>query len=81
MSLHSYERSRELAARDEPFSAYIMAAMRKADTGNSRRLRAAFPEIDQELYERYWCPGGLTVAEGGNLDDAPTYEEFRRNTL
>jgi hypothetical protein len=56
---------------DHPFSALIMAAMRKADTNNAMRLRRAFPEIDQELYERYWCPGGLTVAEGGVLDAAP----------
>jgi hypothetical protein len=77
MSQHSYERSKVLGTQDEPFSAYIMAAMRKADTYNAARFRSAFPEIAQEFYERYWCGGGLTVDEGGTLEAMP-YEEYAR---
>jgi hypothetical protein len=63
MSLHSYEVSRELARDDPPFSALIMAAMRKADTKNSQRLQMAFPEIFRELQLRYDSPGGLLPGE------------------
>jgi hypothetical protein len=69
MSLHSYEVSLELAKDDPPFSALIMAAMRKADTQNIARLRLAFPEICSELDERYWTPGGLIASEGGIRDN------------
>ena len=75
MSLHSYQRSLDLSKQDEPFSSYIMAAMRKADTHNAARLRQAFPEIAREFYERFWCPGGLTVDEGGTLESI-SYDEY-----
>ena len=75
MSQHSYEESKLLSAADHPFSAFIMAAMRKADIYNAARLRMAFPEIAQEFYERFWCGGGLTVAEGGVLEAVP-YDEY-----
>lgn len=63
MSLHSYQVSLELTKNDPPFSALIMAAMRKADTNNAQLLVAAFPEIWDELSERYWSPGGLIAGE------------------
>jgi hypothetical protein len=75
MSLHSYQRSLDLSKQDEPFSSYIMAAMRKADTHNAAALRFAFPEIAREFYERFWCGGGLTVDEGGTLEVIP-YDEY-----
>lgn len=75
MSQHSYEESKLLSAADHPFSAYIMAAMRKADTHNAAALRFAFPEIAREFYERFWCGGGLTVDEGGTLEAIP-YDEY-----
>jgi hypothetical protein len=53
---------------DPPFYALIMAAMRKADTTNSDLLKRAFPEVWDELEERYWTPGGLTASEGGIID-------------
>lgn len=58
MSLHSYMVSYDLATHDYPFEALIMAAMRKADTRNSRLLHDAFPAIHDELYARYNAPGG-----------------------
>lgn len=63
MSLHSYLVSQELSAGDPPFSSLIMAAMRKADTTNTARLKHAFPEIWAEFEERYWAPGGLLERE------------------
>lgn len=68
MSLYSYNLSRELVKEDPSFSALIMAAMWKADTDNSAKLRLAFPEIWDELEERYWTPGGLVKSEGGIRD-------------
>lgn len=69
MSLHSYQVSLEISATDPPFSALIMAAMRKADSNNIVLLQAAFPEIWFELEERYWTPGGLIASEGGVRDN------------
>ena len=63
MSYHSYVVGRELLMTDPPFSALIMAAMRKADTDNSIKLAFAFPEIWQELQARYNAPGGYLEGE------------------
>jgi hypothetical protein len=68
MSLHSYKVSQEISKEDYPFSALIMAAMRKADSQNIVKLTLAFPEIWDELDERYWTPGGLIASEGGVRD-------------
>ena len=57
MSLYAYEHSARIAAV-EPFDALIMAAMRRADTENFRKLKAAFPELADELERRYRAPGG-----------------------
>ena len=38
MSLHSFERSKVLSTQDEPFSAYLMEALRKADTHHAAAL-------------------------------------------
>ncbi len=58
MSLYDYERSRALASTDEPFYALIMAAMRRADSHNEMLLRAAWPDVWDELRDRYNAPGG-----------------------
>ena len=68
MSLHEYVSSREVVQmrheRGWPFYALIMAAMREADSDNLRRLRAAWPQVWDELHARYNAPGGyLTEAE------------------
>lgn len=68
MSRHDYERSYDLARRDEPFYALIMAAMRKADSMNAARLRREFPDTWNELQARYDAPAGL-------LPDDPDYDE------
>lgn len=42
-----------------------MAAYRKADTENSAKLRAAWPELCAEMQYRYWSGGGLLPGEPG----------------
>jgi hypothetical protein len=63
MSFYSYKASQLLSAEDAPFDAYIMAAMRKADTFNLINLKAAFPNIWGELQARYNAPGGFINGE------------------
>jgi len=48
---------------DPPFYALIMAAMRKADSSNTDKLAAAFPDVWGELKARYHAPGGLLPSE------------------
>jgi hypothetical protein len=59
MSYHEYMVSREMTSTDPPFYALIMCAMRKADTTNAAKLRAAFPDVWNEFQARYNAPGGV----------------------
>jgi len=63
MSHYDYEKSKEISAEDPPFASLVMAAIRKADTENTAKLKSAFPEIFNELQERYWATGGLLPEE------------------
>lgn len=54
--LYDYIKSQKLT--DEPFYALIMAAMRGADDVNLAKLKAAFPDVWEELHARYHAPGG-----------------------
>jgi hypothetical protein len=63
VSLYAYRESLHLGAEDFGFHALIMAAMRKADSDNIERLKAAFPETWEELRARYNAPGGLLPGE------------------
>jgi len=64
VGLYDYELSRQLEAQDVPFQALIMAAMRRADMDNLRALRAAWPDVWDELAARHEAPAGcLTEAE------------------
>lgn len=58
MSHYDYVCSARIAADDPPFYALVMAAMRKADSGNLDRLRGAFPDAWAELDQRYNSAGG-----------------------
>ena len=64
MSLYSYNQSLEIAKHDYDFDALLMAAMRKADTYNTFALQLAFPNIWNELQERYNAPGGILDIDG-----------------
>jgi hypothetical protein len=59
MSLHEYRESVDLGRRDASFYSLIMAAMRKADDNNLPKLKAAWPEVWEELQARYNAPGGV----------------------
>jgi hypothetical protein len=59
MSLYDYQISEKLALEDYPFYSLIMAAMRKADTDNTVKLKACWPEIWRELERRYHAASGL----------------------
>lgn len=68
MSLYDYRASQQIGATDPPFYSLIMAAIRKADTFNTTRLRSAFPEVYAEFEARYNAPGGMLPddhADGG----------------
>ena len=58
MSLYDYRVSADIVRSDPPFYAIIMAAIRKADTDNAAKLRAAWPEVVKEFAARYNAPGG-----------------------
>lgn len=72
MSLIDYKVSQQISADDPPFYAIIMAAMRKADTDNLRRLKQAWPHVWEELERRYHSPGGVLPEE-----DLPTGQDRR----
>lgn len=63
MTWHDYQQSKTFADGDPWFTALIMAAMRKADHVNERKLRAAWPEVWDELQARYNAPGGYLPGE------------------
>lgn len=63
MSLYDYEKSKEISKGDPPFASFIMAAARKADTENFKKLKLVFPEIVAELQVRYDSPDGLLKGE------------------
>lgn len=69
MSLYDYKESQRIAAQDYPFAALIMAAMRKADTDNADALKAAFPDMWDDLQLRYSAPGGLLPGERRTQND------------
>ena len=70
MSRYDYETSRHIEGQDYPFYALIMAAMRQADTDNTELLKAAWPEVYDELKQRYNAPGGVLPGEGGSDEAA-----------
>lgn len=63
MARWDYQKSRELTQLDPSFEALIMAAARKADSGNFELLRRAFPGIVAELQARYDAPNGILPGE------------------
>lgn len=53
MSNHDFVASYDVYINDYPFNALIMAAIRQADDDEQRRLRAAFPDVFDELVQRW----------------------------
>lgn len=77
MSLHSYHLSKKLSKSDPPFYALIMAAMRKADTENLRRLKEMWPAVWEELQARYNAPGMGVLPEDGPIDPVRLAQQVR----
>jgi len=63
VSLYDYKKSQEIAAKDYPFYALIMAAIRQADTDNLYKLREAFPHVCLEFSFRYNAPDGKLAGD------------------
>lgn len=63
MSRYDYEISKQISGNGLPFYALIMAAMRQADTPNTRKLIDAWPEVYDELQARYNTPGGILAGD------------------
>jgi hypothetical protein len=63
VSRYDYERSRVIAATDEPFYALMMAAYRRADSANAQKIQAMWPDLVDELTERYHAPGGILPSD------------------
>lgn len=63
MSRYDYEQGKKIEAYQFPFYAIIQAAMRQADTDNTKKLKEAFPEVWEELHERYNSPGGFLPSD------------------
>ena len=57
MSLHEYEASNRVN-HGFSFVSIIMAAMRRADSDDTYKLKTMWPEIWEELSARYNAPGG-----------------------
>ena len=53
MSHYDYKKACELFFEDIPFYAIIMAAFMKGDRTNLAKLKIAFPDVFEELNERY----------------------------
>ena len=63
MSLRDYEIGHKISCMGYPFNALIQAAIRKADSDNTLKLKEVFPEIYDELLKRYNAPGGKLPGE------------------
>lgn len=70
MFLYDYKQSEAIHAEQRPFYALIMAAMLQADTLNAHKLRAAWPEVWNELQARYNAPGGYLPGESAEAGEA-----------
>ncbi|MCB0072521.1 MAG: hypothetical protein KDE20_13725 [Caldilineaceae bacterium] len=67
MSHYDYIKSQEIGARDFPFYALIMAAIRQADANNLQKLRAMWPNVVDEFAARYTAPGGVLESDPDQL--------------
>jgi hypothetical protein len=63
VSRFDYEVSKKIAAGDPSFAGLIMAAYRRADTANARKIEQAWPDVVEELRARYHAPGGVLPGE------------------
>lgn len=58
-----YLESQQISAKDPSFAALVFALIRKADTENMEKIRLTWPDLHDEMIERYHAPGGA-ITEG-----------------
>lgn len=63
MSLFDWNIAKDIGRDDPPFASLIMAAYMKADSINTAKIQAAWPDIAQEAQARYGAPGGRLDGE------------------
>lgn len=63
LNLYDYEASRNISAESPPFYALIAAAMRRADSINTEKLKMVFPGVYADLVARYNAPDGKLEGE------------------
>lgn len=62
---HLYREYRQFQEREpRSFYATLMLAMDYADTQNLSKLKAAFPDVWDEMRARYHAPGGILPGDG-----------------
>lgn len=49
------------------YYALLMLVMRRSDTANAAKLRAAFPEVYETLRRRYDAPGGVLPEDPASI--------------
>lgn len=83
MSYVDYQQSKELSKNDPSFYAIIMAAMRKGDSANLRKLIHSWPQVWDELQRRYNAPGGVLPEEDipGGKDRRGTKPDRRQRHI
>jgi hypothetical protein len=57
--LHAYLYSQTLSKHDPPFYALLFSMLRKSDTDNTAKIKAAWPQEYAEFEARYHAPGGI----------------------
>lgn len=67
MSYFDYEQSKKISMEDPSFYGLIMSAMRQADSINTMKLERAWPDVYNELRQRYNAPGGVLHTDPASL--------------
>jgi len=57
-----YLESKQLSANDPSFASLVFALIRKADPDNLVKILQTWPELYDEMIQRYNAPGGAITA-------------------
>ena len=63
MSAYDYDVSLAMSLEDPPFASLLMSMIRKGDTVNRAKIKAAWPNIWKEFWDRYEAAGGLLPSD------------------
>ena len=59
LSLYEYEQSQKIEMRRYQFYALLAALIRQADTDNTEKIKATWPDIYESFLTRYNAPMGV----------------------